>query len=231
MKLLTLLLTISTLSLSSCNLFNSKPEKINSGEIEYEITYPHAKLSKVMSMILPKKMTLIFKGDKILAKIKKGKMFTTEILSCESSKLLEMRYTFDNNKFKTVLNDKNVQDLIASQPVYHFGKPTPSDSLFGCSTIAYDVDCKGDTLPHFSSVFSPDFNVVNAVWFSSYKDIEGMPMIYLIDRFGIIMHVSVTKITKRDVDDSEFEPKLKYKEISYKKYDKKIQDLFDSLLN
>ena len=62
MKLAYLILLVLSISLLSCS-----EKKIESGEIEYEITYPYNKVSRLMEMMLPKKMTVIFKGGKMIS--------------------------------------------------------------------------------------------------------------------------------------------------------------------
>ena len=101
----------------------------------------------------------------------------------------------------------------------------------GCTAQYYTVDCKSDTLDAFESVFTTDFSTQNSGWFTSYKDIKGMPLIYLIDRYGVVMHVKATKITTREVLDNEFEVTDTFEAVSYKKYDHKVQELFDVMMN
>ena len=63
-----------TVVLTSC-----KEEKIQQGEIDYEISYPYTDLNGIMDVMLPKKMTIIFKGDQMIASIEKPKIFRTDI--------------------------------------------------------------------------------------------------------------------------------------------------------
>lgn len=226
MKLSYLIIFIFSLLLFSCG-----KGKIESGEIEYEITYPYNNVSNLMQMMLPKKMTVVFKGSKMIATIKKGKMFTTQIVSDENAKSLEMRLDFGSDVLKTFLTPEDVKDLIASQPHYTFSDVASGDSLVGCSTKNYIVDCKSDTLDPFESVFTTDFTTQNAAWFTSYSEIPGMPLNYLIDRYGVIMQVNAVSFTPREVKDKEFEPTEDYEEVPYKKYDKKVQDLFDVMMD
>jgi len=226
MKLSYILIIILSTSLFSCN-----EGKIQSGEIEYEITYPYNKLSKLMEMMLPKTMTIVFKGDKMITTIKKGNLFTTNIISNGTQKELEMRFKMGSDIYNTHLKPDDITYLLNSQPNYSFSQPKQGDSILNCYCNHFDVECTKDTIGVFPSAFTTDFAITNASWFSAYKGIEGMPLEYLIDRYGLIMKVKATNFTKRDVEDSEFEPVVKYTEISYKKYDKKVQDLFDVMLN
>lgn len=226
MKLYYFALILLSLSVLSCG-----ENKIESGEIEYEITYPYNETSNLMDMMLPKKMTVIFKGSKMMTVIKKGKIFSTEIIADEVAKTIEMRLDFGSDVLNTHLTPQDIDEMIASQPVYTFSKPESGDSLVGCTTQHYEVDCKTDTLDPFKSVFTTDLSTQNSGWFTSYKDIKGMPLIYLIDRYGVVMHVSATKLTPREVLDTEFDPTETFEEVSYTKYDHKVQELFDVMMD
>jgi hypothetical protein len=182
-------------------------------------------------MMLPKKMKVVFKDGKMIATIKKGKIFSTQIVSDETTKSLEMRLDFGSEVLNTLLSKEDIDNLIASQPKYDFSKPSKGDSLVGCKTEHYIVDCKNDTLDAFNSIFTTDFSTQNAAWFSSYKDIKGMPLSYLIDRYGVIMHVEAVNFIPREVLDTEFDPTETFEEVSYKKYDHKVKELFDVMMD
>lgn len=209
--------------LSAC-----KENKINQGEIEYKITYPYnPNVTGVMEMMLPKEMTVKFKDSKMIATIKRGKMFTTQIISDELTQELEMRLDFGSDVINTFLTPEDVDLFLSTQPQYELSKPSKADSLVGCSTLKYTVDCKADTIPPFDSYFTEDFSCQNAAWFTAYNGAKGVPLVYLIDRFGIIMKVEATKFTPKEIKDKDFEPTEKYETVSFKKYDKKLNDLFE----
>ena len=227
MKLSIFLLIFLSLSLVGCN-----GGKVDSGEIEYEISYPYNNLSKLMEMMLPKTMTIVFKDDKMITTIKKGNLFTTKIISNENTRELEMRLKMGSDIFNTNLNEEDVVILLNSQPKYNFSAPSQSDSLLNYLCQHYEVDCTtNDSISVFSSVFTRDFTIQNATWFSSFNEIKGMPLEYVIDRYGLVMKVKATRFIKRDVKDSEFDPEFKYKEVPYVRYNKKMQDLFDIMVN
>ena len=224
--------SIFTLLFLSLSLFSCRDGKVDSGEIEYEISYPYNNLSKLMEMMLPKTMTIVFKDGKMITTIKKGNLFTTKIISNENTQELEMRLKMGSDIFNTNLKKEDVIILLNSQPKYNFSNPTEGDSIINCLSQYYEVNyVTNDSMVMFSSVFTTDFTIQNASWFSSYKEIKGMPLEYLIDRYGLIMKVKATKLIKRDVEDSEFDPEFTYKEVPYARYNRKMQDLFDVMVN
>lgn len=214
-----------TLLLISCG-----DNKIQEGEIEYKISYPYNNIEGVMEMMLPKKMNVIFKGDQLMVVIKKGKIFNTHIVSNEATKSLEMRLDFGSDVYNTFLDSDDIKDLKNSLPKYTISNTNETDTLFGVNIQKYNVDTGIDSVGIIENWFSEDFSTDDASWFSSYDGIKGMPMKYLIDRYGIVMLVEATSIKKREVKDSEFKPQETYEEVSYKRYDSKLKELYDVMM-
>lgn len=220
-----ILLSLSILVLISCG-----ENKIHQGEIEYKITYPYNDIHGVMEMMLPKKMSVIFKEDKMMITIKKGKIFSTKIISNETTRDLEMRLDFGSDVYNTHLDEKDLANLMESLPQYDVEGPALQDTIFGCNINKYQVNSGIDSIGNIENWFSEDFSTTNAAWFTSYKDLKGMPLKYLIDRYGIIMFVEAVGVKEREVKPEEFDPKETYEEISYKKYDRKLKELYDIMM-
>ena len=92
--------------------------KIQEGELTYSIEYPNSGVSGFMLAMLPDEMSLIFKGTKMMTTIKKGKMFTTQIITDEADKSIEMRLILGKEKLiYTILTPEDIKKLQASQPV------------------------------------------------------------------------------------------------------------------
>ncbi len=205
-----------------------KDNKIEQGEIEYEITYPYnTNVTGVMEMMLPKEMNVKFKGTKMIVTIQRGSMFTTQIVSDEATQKLEMRLDFGSDVINTFLDADDVEVFLNTQPKYHISKPQNADSLLGLSTLKYTIDCNNDTLPPFDSYFTSDLAPQDATWFTTYRGAKGVPLVYLIDRFGIIMKVEATKFTPKEITEKDFEPTENYTTVPFSKYDKKLNDLFE----
>lgn len=207
-------------------VLSCKGSKIEQGEIEYQITYPYNEISGVMEMMLPKEMSVKFKGTKSIATIKRGAMFTTQIVADEADYSLEMRLDFGSDVLNTFLTPEDLDYFLSTQPEYEVKKVGKSDSLVGCSTVKYKIDCKKDTIPETDCCFTEDFTIQDVSWFTAYKNTKGMPLVYLIDRFGIIMKVEATKFTPKEITDKDFQPTENYETVPFKKYDKKLNELF-----
>ena len=224
-------LSIALVILVSISFFSCNNKKIQSGEITYEITYPYNELSNLMEIMVPKTMTIVFKGDKMKTTIEKGNFFTTNIISNETTKELEMRFKMGTDIFNSHLTKDEITNFIRSQTTYNISAPKKGASLVNRVCLHYEVDCPNDSIDLFPSVFTSDFSIQKGGWFSAYHEIEGMPLESLIDRYDLFMKVKATSFVAREVQDSEFDPQFEYIEVPYETYDKKVQDLFDVMLD
>lgn len=219
------LLLVATTILSSCG-----ESKIEQGEVEYLITYPYTEVSGFMEAILPEKATLVFKGTKMKSNVSRGKIFTTDLISDEATNLLEMRLDFGDKFFYAELDANDVKAFKASQPVYTINPTSNQDSVQGLWSTEYTVTSE-DTITHQNAWFTEALAPQNGYWYSSYHQIKGVPLIFDVERYGVIMHFEAVKFTQREVLDSEFERDPGLKKVSFEEYESEVQELFDILMN
>lgn len=225
MKKSFLFLPLFVLLLASCG-----KDPIQQGEIEYEITYPYSELNGIMDVMLPKKMTAIFKGDKMIASIEKPRIFKTDIYSESTTKVLKMRLDFGSDDIEATLSPEDLTNLQSTQTTYNVGDPIKTDTVAGLEATFYSVMNTNDDIGQFECAFSNDLSIVDTEWFTSYKGSQGVPLIYVVERYGIIMHLRATRFKSREVDDAEFAVGSQFKSISYKKYEKKVNELFELII-
>jgi len=226
MKYLSVLLVVLCILLCSCS-----DDKIPSGEIEYKITYPYTDVSGFVGAILPEKATLIFNGTQIKTNISRGKIFTTDVISNEADRTVEMRLDFGDKFFYTILTESDIKKLTDSQPKYNIKSTSKQDSVQGMWSNEYTVNCDKDTVVHSNAWFTEDLVPQSAYFYSSYKDIKGIPLIYDVERYGVIMHLEAVKFTKREVLDTEFERDPTLVKVDFTDYEAEVQELFDILMD
>lgn len=207
-----------------------KPDKVEEGEIEYAITYPNSEISGFMQAILPETMTITFQGTKMKTTIARGEIFTTEIISDESDRSVEMRLDFGASLLYANLDENEVQEFISSQPKYKKKALGTSDSLVGMFSVGYEINAENDTISRSDAWFTEDLIMKDAYWFTSYAGIKGTPVIYDAERYGVMMHVEAVKMTKREVLATEFDRDPELVEVSFEDYEKEVQALFDLLM-
>lgn len=225
MKKLLVLLVFPILFLASCG-----KDKIKEGELTYDITYPYMEVTGLMSAILPKEMNIVFKGTKMKTTIARGKIFSTEVITDEADNSIEMRLDFGSQKFYCELTKAEVDGLIASAPDYTIKKTEEADSINGVWAIKSTVSST-DSLQPGDAWFTEDFEIQKGAWFSAYKDVKGMPIVYDVERYGLFMHCAATSFTQREVKDEEFTRDPDLEKIDFEEYEKQVQELFDILLD
>lgn len=206
------------------------PDRVPSGELNYDITYPHMEVTGLMSAILPKEMTIVFNGTKMKTSISRGNIFQTDVITDEADNSIEMRLDFGDKKYYCVLTDEEIQKLKASQPSYEIKKTNESDSLYGVFAYKYEVS-GSDSIQPGDAWFTEDLEVQRGAWFSAYKDVKGMPVIYDVERYGLFMHVEANNFTEREVKEKEFERDPALTKVDFATYESEVQELFDILLD
>lgn len=203
--------------------------KIPEGEITYEITYPNMEVTGLMSAILPKEMTIVFKGTKMKTTISRGHIFQTEVITDEVDESIEMRLDFGDKKYFCPLTADEVKKLNDSQPQYKIKNTNEQDSVAGLFCTRYEVESNTGVQLE-DAWFTDDLTVEKGAWFSAYYSLTGMPVIYDVERYGLMMHVSATNFIEREVKDKEFERPEGLDQVDFKTYEDEVQELFDILL-
>ncbi|MBD3637280.1 MAG: hypothetical protein HUJ25_08015 [Crocinitomicaceae bacterium] len=204
--------------------------KIPEGEITYEITYPHMEVTGLMSAILPKEMTIVFKGTQMKTTISRGHIFETDVVTNEANESIEMRLDFGDKKYFCPLTKAEIKELRNTQPVYTINKTDEQDSIAGLWCTKYNVSSK-DSIQPDAAWFTEDLSVQNGAWFSAYNSVTGMPVVYDVERYGLMMHVSATNFIKRKVKDNEFDRPSELTKVDFSTYETEVQELFDILLD
>lgn len=225
MKKLLPLLALPFLLLTSCG-----KSKISEGELTYDVTYPHMEVTGLMSAILPKEMTIVFQGTKMMTTISRGRIFETKVITDEADNSIEMRLDFGDKKYFCVLSKAEIDELLNTQPSYDIKKTEEQDSIKGVFCSKYTVSST-DSIQPGDAWFTEDFTVQKGAWFSAYKDLVGMPIIYDVERYGLLMHVESNAFSQREVLEDEFVRDPSLIEVDFKTYETEVQELFDILLD
>ncbi|MFT4602115.1 MAG: hypothetical protein ACI857_002301 [Arenicella sp.] len=225
MKKLLPLLALPLLFITSCG-----QSKIKEGELNYDVTYPYMEVTGLMSAILPKEMIIVFKGTKMMTTISRGRIFETKVITDEKDNSIEMRLDFGDKKYYCVLTAEEVKQLQDTQPVYDLKKTEEKDSINGVWAVKYDISST-DSIQPADAWFTEDLEVQKGAWFSAYKDLVGMPIIYDVERYGLLMHIEGNNFTKREVPDEEFERDPALEPVDFHTYESEVQELFDILLD
>lgn len=220
---ITSIICLLALGFHSC----SEP-KIEQGEIQYELTYPHMDTEGWIGIILPTEMTIIFKGTKMKTSIQKGRIFETHIISDEADQSITMYTDLDGNKMVCALTKEEIEQLKGSLPKYTLTKTTEQDSVAGLFSTKYELS-SADSLQPFDAWFTESLSCQKAAWFSPYSTAAGFPLVYDIERYGIFTHAEAVTFQQKEIKDEDFIVEGEFEKVDFETYEKESQAIFEIL--
>lgn len=204
--------------------------KIPEGEVDYEITYPHTEVKGLLAAALPKEMNIVFKETKMKTTIARGSFFEMIIISDEVDESVSMYLDFDQIQIYCDLTPEEVVVLKDSQPEYTIKKTEKQDSVAGLWCTQYEVTSADSAQPS-DAWFTEDLTVQKGAFFSSFASVTGFPVVYDVERYGIMMHATAVSIKEKEINETEFEVEDIYEKVDFETYEKEVQALFDLLLD
>jgi hypothetical protein len=211
--------------------FCSCDDRIKEGEITYRMSYPYEDTTGLVGHILPKEMTVIFKGTKTKTEIASGRILNLQIISDDSDQSIEMRLIFGDKHYYTVLTDADRATLLSKQPEYQIELTGVEDSVVGIMAKEYRVIEEGSSVDHNNAWFTERLRPDEMYFYSSYAGIKGVPLIYEIEQYDVIMRITAVNFTGREVLDEEFARGSDLVEVEFEKYYGDVQELFDVLMD
>jgi GLPGLI family protein len=209
---LTLIISVSILS-AGCS--SPTDEKfLEEGVIEYDATAVDQ--TNPMANLAPTKMVVKFKDNKLVAQMTAGMgVVSFSVISDPEAKQLTEMVKFLTSKSAHVSDSNEVRKENDSLPRVKI-EPTNDVKViagYNCkkANVIY-LDQKDR--PGFTIYYTDELNIKGSNWSNHFSPINGMLMEYQVDRYGIEMRFTATKIKKEEVDNSAFDLPKEYKIIS-----------------
>lgn len=211
-------------------LFQSCDSRIEEGELSYKMTYPHADTNGMVGRILPQEMTVIFKGTKTKTEIARGKLLNMQIISDNVDQSIEMRLDFGDKNYYCVLTEADRTKLLDLQPEYEVALTGKEDSVSSLWAKEYTVKEKGSDKGHQNAWFTEALRPDEMYFYSSYVGTKGVPLIYEMEQYKLVMRVEAKEFREREVREEEFIRDPSLREVSFDQYYEEVQELFDLLI-
>ena len=216
---------ISVVVLQSCD------NRIEQGELTYKITYPYTDTSGATGRLLPKEMKVIFKGTKVKTEIARGKFINMQIISDNADKSIEMRLDFGDKPYYCILTEADREKLLSLQPIYNVQSTSKQDSVAGLWATEYTVKEENGEIEHPNAWFTEALRPDEMYFFSSYTGTPGVPLIYEMEQYKMVMRIEAREFIEREVVDEEFTRDPSLIEVSFDQYYEEVQELFDLLID
>jgi hypothetical protein len=208
------------LVLASCTNSN-----ITEGVIEYEISYPGLDISEFMLKMLPSKMIMKFKDNKFKTIISKGKMNTTALIADCHNKTLLSSFRFGNKKLMVDFTQKEINTMLNELPLVTYLDVKGKDTCAGFNVLKKVAVFKEVNSAPAELWYTNEIELENPNWIYPYNKINGVLLMYELERYGLRMRFKATKFINESIDDAEFEAPIGFKKVSFKEYDESVRDI------
>jgi hypothetical protein len=206
--------------ITSCRKFTDE-KYISEGIIEYKIEYPYAEENSLLVGLLPDKLQIKFKDDKVALDMTGGMgMFRIILISNPETETATQLVKLLNKKFALELSKDEVDKLFKNQ-----FEIKNIEFIKGEDTVIASYNCKKAivhcSIPNrsYTIYYTNEFDINNPNWATPYKEINGIMMDYPIKMYNIEMHLTNPVVIKEEVDDSLFILPKDYKIISKEEMD------------
>lgn len=220
-KLFIIILFFGTvIYISSCRQFTDE-KYISEGVIEFKIEYPYSDENSLLVGLLPDKMQVKFKDNKVALDLTGGMgMFKIIMISNPETETAIQMVKMLNKKFAIEYSKQEVDRLFEDQFVIK-----NIEFINGEDSIIAGYTCKKAiahcSIPNrsYTIYYTEDLDIKNPNWANPYKAINGMLMDYPIKMYNIEMHLTNPVVIKEEVDDSLFVLPDDYKIITKEEMD------------
>lgn len=206
--------------LSSCRELTDE-KYISEGVIEFKIEYPYSDENSLLVGLLPDKLLVKFKDDKVALDMTGGMgMFRIIMISNPETETATQMVKMLNKKFAIEYSKQDVDKLFEDQfEIKDIEFINGQDSLIGGYNCKKAIAHCSIPKRSYTIFYTDDMNIKNPNWANPYKAISGMLMDYPIKLYNIEMHLTKPVVIKEDVDDSLFVLPKDYKLISKEEMD------------
>lgn len=215
-----LLITGIAVFFSSCRELTDE-KYISEGIIEFKIEYPYSEDNSLLVGLLPDKLLVKFKDNKVALDMTGGMgMFRIILISNPETETATQMVKMLNKKFAIEYSKQDVDKLFEDQfAIKDIEFINGQDSLIGGYNCKKAIAHCSIPKRSYTIYYTEDMNIKNPNWANPYKAISGMLMDYPIKMYNIEMHLTNPVVIKEDIDDSLFVLPKDYKLITKEEMD------------
>ncbi|MEO6883879.1 MAG: hypothetical protein ABI199_07625 [Bacteroidia bacterium] len=208
--------------LSSCR--HSNDTFFSEGVIEYAATPVDQNNS--MASLAPNKMTVEFKNNKSCAELSAGMgLFKMSIISDPKTMSVINLVKLVTKQFVHVSDSVEIKTEMGKSPQFIITETNETKLIAGYKCKRAIVSFADKKQPDFVVYYTNDIDIVKPNWDNPFHEIDGVLMEYQLKRYGLELKFTATSVTKKDIDDKDFEIPKGYKTMSAKEMDQLFQSL------
>ena len=188
------------------------------GVITYDINYPKPAADPFEQKMMPSEMTMKFKNNKSLTRLKFGMGFIEmTYLSDNDVKTITELNKFMGKKRAFVSGEKDLAYLLKDVPTYtveFIEKQDTTIATYNCKKAIIHV--KSAQPYDFTVYYTNDIQLKDPNWCTPFKEIKGVLMEYQVEQYNIIMRFTAKSVELIEQDDADFIMPDDYKLVSQK---------------
>jgi len=202
-------------------------DKIESGTIEYEITYPKIPKNSYMLDLLPQEMETIFKDGSYRSDIIAGMgLFKTSIICNKDNSHLVHSVKMLNEKKASNLSAEDINDFnpFFNQVEIEFINETKLIAGYECD--AAKVKVLGDSSWEFKVYYTNKIDLEEPNKHNPFKEIDGVLLEYEILSYDLHMKFVANKVITGEIESSDLDLEEDYEMVSPNQLKEEIESIF-----
>jgi hypothetical protein len=214
-------------SFVSCGGGDDEEQKVVQGRIHYEISYPYNDGKSLLASMLPTHMVMTFKGPHLRIAVEE-KILSNVIITDESDKSLMMLFRFSSKKMACQLNEEQIHTFLSQFPDVEYIETGQTMVIAGYDTkklTAVFMNASRES----ELFYTDDIKIPNPNWPTPYKEVPGVLLKYDIQKYGLTMRFTATKVELTDIPDSDFEAPSEFKRTPFKELEQEIVTMFSQV--
>ncbi|OQA02176.1 MAG: hypothetical protein BWY70_00107 [Bacteroidetes bacterium ADurb.Bin408] len=205
---------------------SAQAQKLFSGTIEYEITYPDADLDPATAASLPKSLTMTISGKKSRVDMTQGVMNIIKINNAETNSSVSL-LDIMGQKYALKTSKEELEKALNEMPKAKITVTEETKEIAGYkatkATIVFTNEDGTETTEEI--YFSPEIGGENFNFDTPYKDIKGGLLQYSVESSDIKMLFTAKEIKSKKIKDTMFMIPTDYQEVTAEE----LQNIFGGM--
>ncbi len=199
------------------------------GHIIYDISYPYLDSNDIGLNLLPREMTLTFKGDMYKTESIGGMgLFAAGFVSNNEEKTMDYFMKIISSKYVSRFTEKGVKRFHHDFPRYRLEELDTTRSIAGMNCASTKVIFDNNVVSDYIIWHTNQIKLKNSNWCSPFPMISGVLMEYQVQRQGLVLKMTANSIQSDSISLDQFKVPLDFNIVSNKTLTRKIKEAFMS---
>lgn len=195
--------SIVILLFTSCDV--SLKKSIKEGCIEYDVFYLNKDKESLYSFLLPKKMSLFFKKNKIKTELEgfSGNFYFSIISNTKTDSSIAL-FKIMNQNYYYIETKKGSSELFGNIPgmEINYSKDTCMVAGFNCKKAK--IKSKNDSFQAFDISYTKDIKIHNPNKKNPFYEIDGVLLDFCVNLYNMDMRFIANRVIDSNISDKEF---------------------------